>query len=117
MTRFRLRYLPGWARINTIGIFLQLGKTLDRGKNIGQALVLCSINVYWDGIDLSKIKTFKLRDDELPKYRLHKGDLLICEGGIMEDAVYGIEMKCIIKMPYIVSDFIVGYSQYSISLF
>ena len=36
----------------------------------------------------------------------------------MEDAVYGIEMrKCIIKMPYIVSDFIVGYSQYSISLF
>ena len=27
------------------------------------------------------IKTFKLRDDELSKYRLHKGDLLICEGG------------------------------------
>ena len=70
-----------WARINTIGIS-QLGKTLDRGKNIGQEYpYLCSINVYWDGIDLSKIKTFKLRDDELPKYRLHKGDLLICEGG------------------------------------
>jgi len=70
-----------WARINTIGIS-QLGKTLDRGKNIGQEYpYLCSINVYWDGIDLSKIKTFKLRDDELSKYRLHKGDLLICEGG------------------------------------
>ena len=53
-----------WARINTIGIS-QLGKTLDRGKNIGQEYpYLCSINVYWDGIDLSKIKTFKLRDDE-----------------------------------------------------
>ena len=70
-----------WARINTIGIS-QLGKMLDRGKNIGQEYpYLCSINVYWDGIDLSKIKTFKLRDDELSKYRLHKGDLLICEGG------------------------------------
>ena len=30
---------------------------------------------------MSKIKTFRLRDDELPKYKLRKGDLLICEGG------------------------------------
>ena len=70
-----------WARINTIGIS-QLGKTLDRGKNFGKEYpYLCSINVYWDGIDLSKIKTFKLRDDELARYKLQKGDLLICEGG------------------------------------
>ena len=70
-----------WARINTIGIS-QLGKTLDRGKDLGKEYpYLCSINVYWDGIDLSKIKTFKLRDDELARYKLQKGDLLICEGG------------------------------------
>ena len=70
-----------WARINAIGIS-QLGKTLDRGKDFGKEYpYLCSINVYWDGIDLSKIKTFKLRDDELARYKLQKGDLLICEGG------------------------------------
>ena len=70
-----------WARINTIGIS-QLGKTLDRGKDLGKEYpYLCSINVYWDGIDLSKIKTFKLRDNELARYKLQKGDLLICEGG------------------------------------
>ena len=70
-----------WARINAIGIS-QLGKTLDRGKDLGKEYpYLCSINVYWDGIDLSKIKTFRLRDDELARYKLQKGDLLICEGG------------------------------------
>ena len=70
-----------WARINAIGVS-QLGKTLDRGKESGKEYpYLCSINVYWDSINLSKIKTFRLRDDELPKYKLRKGDLLICEGG------------------------------------
>ena len=68
-------------RISTIAVS-QLGKTLDRGKDIGQECpYLCSINVYYDGIDLSKVKRFKLRDDELSRYRLQRGDLLICEGG------------------------------------
>ena len=68
-------------RISTIAVS-QLGKTLDRGKDIGQEYpYLCSINVYYDGIDLSKVKRFKLREDELSRYRLQKGDLLICEGG------------------------------------
>ena len=70
-----------WVRINTIALS-QLGKTLDRGNDIGQEYpYLCSINVYYDGIDLSKVKRFKLRDDELLRYRLQRGDLLICEGG------------------------------------
>ena len=70
-----------WVRISTIAVS-QLGKTLDRGKDVGQEYpYLCSINVYYDGIDLSKVKRFKLREDELSKYRLQKGDLLICEGG------------------------------------
>ena len=70
-----------WVRINAIAIS-QLGKTLDRGKDIGKEYpYVCSINVYWDGIELSKVKTFKLRSDELCRYRLHKGDLLVCEGG------------------------------------
>ncbi len=70
-----------WARINHIAIS-QLGKTLDRGKQEGRECpYLCSINVYWDGIDLSKVKTFLLKDEELSRYKLEKGDLLVCEGG------------------------------------
>ena len=70
-----------WCRITNIATS-QLGKTLDRGKDQGKEYpYLCSINVYWEGIDLSKVKTFKLQDDELERYRVNKGDLLICEGG------------------------------------
>ena len=70
-----------WVRINDIAIS-QLGKTLDRGKQTGKEYpYLCSINVYWNGIDLSKVKTFLLKDDELEKYKLKRGDLLVCEGG------------------------------------
>lgn len=70
-----------WVRINYIANS-QLGKTLDKGKQVGDEYpYLCSINVYWDGIDLSKVKTFLLKPDELTRYRLNKGDLLVCEGG------------------------------------
>ena len=70
-----------WVRINDIASS-QLGKTLDRGKQTGTEYpYLCSINVYWSGIDLSKVKTFLLKDDELERYKLKKGDLLVCEGG------------------------------------
>jgi len=71
----------GWARINQFAIS-QLGKTLDRGKQSGREYpYLCSINVYWEGINLSKLKTFLLQNEERERYRLTKGDLLVCEGG------------------------------------
>ena len=60
----------------------ELGKTLDKAKNTGDFHpYLCSINVYWDGIDLSTVKQARFEDSELPKYRLRRSDLLICEGG------------------------------------
>ena len=60
----------------------ELGKTLDKSKNTGlYHPYLCSINVYWTGIDLSTVKRARFEDSELPKYRLKRGDLLICEGG------------------------------------
>ena len=70
-----------WVKLNHIAAS-SLGKTLDKAKNTGTFHpYLCSINVYWDRIDLSKIKEAKFEDLELEKYRLHHGDLLICEGG------------------------------------
>ena len=59
-----------WVTLKTIAIS-ELGKTLDKAKNQGTFKpYLCSINVYWTGIDLSKIKEARFEENELQKYRL-----------------------------------------------
>ena len=59
-----------------------LGKMLDSSKNQGDFYpYLCSINVQWNNVDCSQIKKMRIEQDELGRYRLQKGDLLICEGG------------------------------------
>ena len=59
-----------------------LGKTLNQAKDKGMPYpYLCAINVLWDKIDLSTLKQTKFEDDELDRYSVKKGDLLICEGG------------------------------------
>ena len=70
-----------WVTLKQIAV-TALGKTLDKSKNIGEYRpYLCSINVYWTGIDLSTVKQARFEDSELSKYQLNKGDLLVCEGG------------------------------------
>ena len=70
-----------WVRFPYISIN-SLGKTLNGGKTIGKTKkYLCSINVYWNRIDLTKIKETPFDESDCQKYRLAKGDLLICEGG------------------------------------
>lgn len=70
-----------WVHLNQIAV-TSLGKTLDKVKNTGTMRpYLCSINVYWEGVDLTKVKEAKFEDAESEKYLLRKGDLLICEGG------------------------------------
>lgn len=55
---------------------------MNKGQNSGELVpYLCSINVYWNKIDLSKIKQAQFTEIELAKYLLQKNDLLICEGG------------------------------------
>ena len=59
-----------------------LGKTLNRSTDYGEdTQYLCSINIYWDGITLDNIKTAKFTKEERTKYRIQKGDILVCEGG------------------------------------
>ena len=54
---------------------------------------LCSINVYWDGIDLSNLKQARFEPDELNKYAVLPGDLLICEGGDVGRAAIWAESR------------------------
>lgn len=70
-----------WVHLNQIAES-SLGKTMDKAKNTGTPQpYLCSINVYWDGVSLEKVKEALFEESELSKYLLQKGDLLICEGG------------------------------------
>ena len=70
-----------WVRLSDIAVS-ELGKTLDKSKNTGiPHEYLCAFNVKWCSFDLSVIKKILLEDDELERYKVRKGDLLICEGG------------------------------------
>ena len=60
----------------------RLGKMLDKEKNTGKPQkYLRNINVRWFFFDLSDLLEIKIEDNEVDKYSLHKGDLVICEGG------------------------------------
>ena len=83
-----------WVRLPEIGTS-SLGKTLNKGLDIGNEVpYLCSINVYWDGINLNQIKTAKFSSADIEKYLLRRGDLLICEGGdVGRSAVWDRDME------------------------
>ncbi len=60
----------------------ELGKAMNKASDKGSEVpYLCSINVYWDKVDLSNVKVAPFSIAEKEKYLLQKGDLLICEGG------------------------------------
>lgn len=60
----------------------ELGKTLNSSKDKGELRpYLCAVNVLWDKIDLSILKETRFEEDELDRYSVKKGDLLVCEGG------------------------------------
>lgn len=60
----------------------ELGKMLDSKKNQGELYpYLCSANVQWNNVDCTQVKEMRFEEDELERYRVYKGDLLICEGG------------------------------------
>ena len=60
----------------------RLGKMLDKEKNLGTPRrYLRNINVRWFGFDLSDLLEMRIKDDEIERYSICKGDLIICEGG------------------------------------
>ena len=74
-----------WVRLPEIGTS-SLGKTLNKGLDAGNEVpYLCSINVYWDGINLNQIKTAKFTVADMEKYLLrnpHTGSIpLFCRIG------------------------------------
>lgn len=71
-----------WASVDQIGeVFL--GKMLDKSKHItGKELpYFRNVNVRWGEIDVGDVKEMFFDDDELERYGLLEGDVLVCEGG------------------------------------
>ena len=61
---------------------LCLGKMLDEKKNKGQPLpYLANINVRWGTFDLDNLREMRFEENELERYGLKYGDIVMCEGG------------------------------------
>lgn len=61
---------------------IQLGKMLNEKAKTGpQFPYLANYNVRWGYFDLSQLNEMTFSDREKDKYKLQKGDLLMCEGG------------------------------------
>ena len=70
--------------VSTIGAEFrtQLGKMLDAAKNTGVPKpYIGNRSVQWGRIDLDGIATVPMSMSDLQRFRLRRGDLLVCEGG------------------------------------
>ncbi|KAA0224679.1 restriction endonuclease subunit S [candidate division KSB1 bacterium] len=70
--------------VTTVGneFSIQLGKMLDSEKNVGvPKSYLGNRAVQWGRIDLNDLGVIRMTPSDLQRFRLLKGDLLVCEGG------------------------------------
>ncbi|MDQ8206961.1 restriction endonuclease subunit S [Coraliomargarita sp. SDUM461003] len=76
--------IPEDWNVSTVGqeFHIKLGKMLDSEKNVGvEKPYLGNSSVQWGRIDISNLSKIKLSPSDLQRFRLRKGDLLVCEGG------------------------------------
>ena len=76
--------IPRDWRVSSVGaeFAIQLGKMLDAAKNVGTPKpYIGNRSVQWGRIDLNDIATVPMTSSDLYRFRLRKGDLLVCEGG------------------------------------
>ncbi len=60
----------------------QLGKMLDQKKNKGNYMpYLANINVRWGEFNLENLREMRFKPEELERYGLKNGDIVMCEGG------------------------------------
>ena len=85
-----------WCKMGEI-YFHNTGKALNRADNDGQLLeYITTSNLYWDTFVLDDLKQMYFREDEVEKFTVRKGDLLVCEGGDIGRAAiwpYEYEMR------------------------
>jgi type I restriction enzyme S subunit len=75
---------------------VQLGKMLSKKSTGGlnPKPYLANFNVQWGRIDISELKQMDFNAREIDKFRLKKGDILVCEGGeIGRSAIWNEEVE------------------------
>ncbi len=79
---------------------LCLGKMLDEKKNKGGPMpYLANINVRWGQFDFDNLREMRFESNELERYGLKYGDIVMCEGGepgrcaIWKDEVPGLMIQ------------------------
>jgi type I restriction enzyme S subunit len=81
------RRLPGFSgvwEVSTVGreFEIKLGKMLDAEKNFGVSKPFIGNRaVQWERIDINDLATVPMSRSDIDRFRLRKGDLLVCEGG------------------------------------
>jgi type I restriction enzyme S subunit len=76
--------MPDEWQVSSVGreFEIKLGKMLDAEKNVGVPKpYLGNRAVQWGRIDYTDLPTVPMSRDDLERFRLLKGDLLVCEGG------------------------------------
>ncbi len=73
----------GWAWATSSQVAMSmLGKMLDKKRTNGKQLpYLRNLNVRWDAFDLTDLATMPFVEEELDRYGLLPGDVLVAEGG------------------------------------
>lgn len=64
---------------------VELGKMLDRSKNIKNGVLkpyLRAANIHWNLLLINDLNEMEFSPDQLSRYRLREGDLLVTEGGV-----------------------------------
>ena len=77
-------WIPKAWSLESVGLEfeIQLGKMLDAEKNLGvYKTYIGNKAVQWGGIDMGAAQFVKMTRSDLVRFRLAKGDLLVCEGG------------------------------------
>jgi len=60
----------------------ELGKMLDQAKNKGELLpYLANVNVRWGEFDLGNLREMRFMPQEMERFSLRNGDIVMCEGG------------------------------------
>ncbi len=76
--------IPEDWEVSTVGreFDIQLGKMLDSGKNVGVLKpYLGNKSVQWGRVETAQLPFMRFSPLDLPRFRLKRGDLLVCEGG------------------------------------
>lgn len=85
MISSELGFFPeAWSLCKVNSLFnIQQGKSVskDNRKGSNQKPFLRTKNVFWGKIDVTELDHMNFSDNEELKLELHKGDLLLCEGG------------------------------------